>query len=92
MSEYRTYKVCYKEDSSTVQRILTMDAKSPKDAAYCLGKQMGYKCRQQFQGMLYDYVIEITEQEARNATKGLIVEVCSPSKVDKPHRFFKVTE
>ena len=88
MNKYRTYKVRFKEGS--VQRILNVEARFPKQAAYCLGRQMGYKCRQQFHGIIHDYMIEVTKQQAK-ASECFVMEVWLPSKVDKPHKFFKVT-
>lgn len=92
MSNYRTYNIKYKEGGKALQHTY-IDSRSPKEAAYEFGRQQGYLCRQSLQGMQFDYIKEITEEQARAYNgKGLVMEIGLNSNMNKPHRFFVITQ
>lgn len=92
VSSYRKYNVRYRDDKGNMN-LTCIDSKSPKEAVYEIGRQLGYTCRQRLQGMIYNYIYEITAEQANNyKNKGLVIEVWLKSKPDRPHKFFVVTQ
>lgn len=56
----KQYKCVAREGMSSYSPIV-IEARSPKEAAYFMGRQLGYQCKQTLQGRTYDYITKTNE-------------------------------
>lgn len=56
----KQYK-CVARECMSLTSPTFIEARSPKEAAYFMGRQMGYQCKQTIQGRTFDYVTKTTE-------------------------------
>lgn len=67
----------------------TMEAKSPSDVAYKIGRRLGYQVKQSFQGTTYSYISEVNNFDT-NAPLCIAVTPCT-GKIRKT-KYYLITQ
>lgn len=53
--------ICVCRERMSCSQPQQVQAKSPSEAAYIMGRQLGYQVKQRFQGQIYSYINEVAE-------------------------------